>query len=415
MPLRKGNDSATISHNIKEMVAAGHPQKQAVAAALSEARQDNSAEQAQVSLPDLTKFKLFEAVPIFCEGAPISLDESETASEDDLDEIVNVNNARTKETGDLGPIFKGHRRPDLTEEQYPKIIGYQKDFRRGKLGDKNVILADWYVMPEEVDSLKEYPRRSVEMYPSEKLIDGVSILKRTPKLDLGLLAASKRDTKISYELEGEMLPDLQMSTATTEELSGASIFSEDKKIDEEKETQAALNKMFLDDDMFEEICKRLQERHPKLFAMEGMSMPSGTNTHVPEIIEPEKPCNYSADDFANLQSKVELLQQELTAANAKLLKAEREAELDKLKQEGFLFSVADEVAFSVKLDDASWQSHKERIRKNYQRSVAGQKMIPLAASAEKPQLSKEKMLEAVNIATTSGKKYAEVIKEMGIN
>jgi len=40
MPLESGSSRETISHNIKEMVESGHPQSQAVAAALSKSRGD---------------------------------------------------------------------------------------------------------------------------------------------------------------------------------------------------------------------------------------------------------------------------------------------------------------------------------------------------------------------------------------
>jgi hypothetical protein len=42
MPLKKGKSKETIGKNIKEMEASGHPKKQSIAAALSEARKSGA-------------------------------------------------------------------------------------------------------------------------------------------------------------------------------------------------------------------------------------------------------------------------------------------------------------------------------------------------------------------------------------
>jgi hypothetical protein len=42
MPLKKGTSKATVSANIREMKAAGYPQKQAVAASLDTARRSGA-------------------------------------------------------------------------------------------------------------------------------------------------------------------------------------------------------------------------------------------------------------------------------------------------------------------------------------------------------------------------------------
>ena len=42
MPLKKGTSKETISHNISEMIKAGHPRKQAIAASLAQARKSGA-------------------------------------------------------------------------------------------------------------------------------------------------------------------------------------------------------------------------------------------------------------------------------------------------------------------------------------------------------------------------------------
>jgi hypothetical protein len=42
MPLKKGGSKKVISENIKEMIEAGHPQRQAIAASMNSARLSGS-------------------------------------------------------------------------------------------------------------------------------------------------------------------------------------------------------------------------------------------------------------------------------------------------------------------------------------------------------------------------------------
>ena len=169
---------------------------------------------------DSGEFELVSGVPIFDEheewargpgGKPILLRNFDHAR---LAEIVKTTNAR-KRTGDLAPIGLGHTVSDqkdatgkvtykAKETDQPPIVGYIGKFATGHFGpDKKFgILADFYMKKrikipgpdgelQEIsgrDALAEFPRRSIEIWYSENLIDWVALLRRTPERDLGLTA-----------------------------------------------------------------------------------------------------------------------------------------------------------------------------------------------------------------------------------
>lgn len=57
MPLKKGFSKETVSSNIREMIKAGHPQKQAVAASLNNARESAKKEHKFSKIKDLIRKK----------------------------------------------------------------------------------------------------------------------------------------------------------------------------------------------------------------------------------------------------------------------------------------------------------------------------------------------------------------------
>jgi hypothetical protein len=109
-------------------------------------------------------------------------------SRKELKEIAARCNARTR-TGALTPLSLGHTDPDQPDEaKQPRLVGYAKNFKVRKQskrrGGKWVLCADFFVKQAHLEEARTFPRVSIELWPEDKVIDPIALLRRTPQRDL---------------------------------------------------------------------------------------------------------------------------------------------------------------------------------------------------------------------------------------
>jgi hypothetical protein len=152
-------------------------------------------------------YSVIENVPIFdehdefdSEGKPVR--KFDRAA---LQKIVDTCNKRSK-SGDLSPFGPGHTISDAPEHLQPVTYGYASDFRVDHYGPEKKlgILCKFHVknqvtrpdgkQADGLEEVKSYPRRSIELWLKDAMIDHIALLRRTPQRDLGLLDYSKKTT-----------------------------------------------------------------------------------------------------------------------------------------------------------------------------------------------------------------------------
>ena len=122
---------------------------------------------------------------------------------DRLKEIAANNNNRVNGTGDATPIIIGHTKDGLDERKQPPVVGYATNFVVHRLlnTQKDAIHADFHILKDKIEEVKNYPRRSVELWPKRWEIDPIALLgATTPERDLGLLQLSR------YKASGQEKP-----------------------------------------------------------------------------------------------------------------------------------------------------------------------------------------------------------------
>ncbi len=391
MPLEKGKSKKAVSNNIAKLRDEGYKESQAIAIAMNTAGKTNhQLEQATTVSPDLDSYDKTEGVAIFAVGAELL--EGEIADEQYLKDLADKMNARQAETGDLATVWLGHRIHEDAETDLPPIIGYLKDYELGELGDKKVLLADMYIKPEFKEESTGYPRRSVELYAKKYLIDGVALLKRQAAMDLGMLAASEKQEKIICEC-----PEKIQET--------------DKYSMDEAQIFEMVIKKMMDHPKLAHLFNEDKEHNPitekDTVMSKEMAAPSGSNTFVPEVI-PDAPKKEDKKEYEEIAEELVKVNQELQDTKKMYQAQIREKDFVALEMEGYTFDKEEELKFALNLTEEDYKNHLARIKKNYQRTLAGKKAIPLA-TGEKELVNPKKVAE---FALKKGMTYAEARAEL---
>jgi hypothetical protein len=110
-------------------------------------------------------------------------------------------------------VGKGHTLDgeNVKEEDQPPVVGWCVNFRVGPYRNsrKKALYGDLYIRKEHDDAIREYPGRSIELYPDSGEVPHIALLKKVPERNLPVIkfsADSDRD-RYFYSLR---TPDSQL-------------------------------------------------------------------------------------------------------------------------------------------------------------------------------------------------------------
>lgn len=345
------------------------------------------------------KFIVRRAVPIFCEHTdPIT---GEKVGRAKLETLARNTNRREQEEGVPMGIVIGHT-PGRKEEEI-QHVGYARNHRVAKFGPKQKlgIVSDFYYKPECYEKAKQYPHRSIERWVDDEIMDPVSLLARTPQLDLGLLLPDDGhpvQKKLAVNDGCELMVYARGGVRRVYQMS--------------EESPCMDLTEFLDG--LETLIQRARATcgggeggepmtNPEPQPQTYEASPSGTNTAMPELL------TYSKEQYEALKAerdafKVKAEEAQIKADEAQRLyqKQAREKTLTALKNEGVDVDVAAELADTEALDDAAFEKHTAKVKKCYRRTAR-----PAAGFIETEQPPAPEM----SVDETEYEKYRPLVRE----
>lgn len=361
-------------------------------------------------------------------GEPVNVDEKL------LHKIAAVNNARLQRTGDMTPITIGHTRDGADEDKQPKVIGFchsyvvKPFFKTGR----KALFSKWLIYKDKVPLLREYPRRSIEIWLDDLVIDPIAVLGATaPDRDLGPVRLSKEGArvKLSRTVGDEPMAlapeDIQQILAEFQQLPVVKFMEQlmqqveaegGQEGQAESEGQAADmaqggqpgDQMPPQDQPMEEEQTPAEEPVKKAASCGVM----GSNGSPPGMAEEGRAKMSKSEQL--LASRLKTVEDQNKVLVIKFAKSERTKDLLKLQAEGVDLDVAEELAIIAPdsgeiMAETTYQNYLNRVKKRYQKAPVGIGMIQ-TADISQPQSVKAKVDKAVNLALNRGIQYEDAMK-----
>ena len=365
-----------------------------------------------------------------------------------LQDIADRNNRRIHNTGDEIPLIIGHTKDGADEKDQPEVVGYASNLRVRDFMNtgKKAIAATFKYHKASADLAKKFPRRSVELWTRDWKLDPIALLgATTPERDLGLVRFKRKGprkysrvlpmtgTQDTNEIVAGVVAALQQSDvwqfvqSQMRANQGMEMGIDDSLLPTNEEDDSLLpeEEMGLEEEVpMEEGEEGLEEEVPEEEATGVEGEDPDAVEEEPEEKEPVRMNRQDEDDVKVRLSRVEKengdLVAKLSAAEVavqeiklKYQRAQRDAELMGLENEGYLFDRKEELDHVSNLSEEAYASHINIIKKRYQRAPVGGATFNPAKDAVKEVKGrgKEDMAAIAKLALDKGISYEAALAQ----
>jgi hypothetical protein len=354
---------------------------------------------------------------------------------DKLNKIADNNNRRIEETGDETPIVIGHTKDDAVEKAQPEIVGWAKRFTVKPLFNtgRKAIWVMARFMKNKIDKVKNFPRRSVELWLRKMMVDPISLLgATTPERDLGVLKFANGDHRYSTptvsdtstpmndnvdSIVQKVLQALQQTDvwkAMEAQMGQGEQVPQDDGLggdeggdmpldDEPIPGDGGGDDVPLDDDL---------EDEPKQYnAVAGY--PSGSNVAIPAGDRKRMQRDQKRGQLARLQASHKQLMKQNADLLLRFQRSEREKDLIQLESEGFQFDRAEELEDLAALPDNVYRKRLNLIRKRYSKApVGGRGFHTVTETRGGKERTRDQVQGVIEYAQKHGLSYEQAVAKM---